>query len=129
LSGCEETVRQFKKGYDEGKRERAARTSGPSFVERLATALHKGAADQNQRNQRMRDALNSSPSPCYNATITHPTPFMGNNEEIFKLSDGTVWEVKFEYNYMHVYRPSILVCPQRGFVVVNGKKLNAQKIN
>jgi hypothetical protein len=37
---------------------------------------------------------------CYESSIVSPTPFMGNNDEIFKLSDGSVWEVKYEYEYL-----------------------------
>lgn len=31
---------------------------------------------------------------CYESSILSPTPFMGNNGEIFKLADGSIWEVK-----------------------------------
>ncbi len=65
---------------------------------------------------------------CYDDTITSPTPFMGNNEEIFKLTDGSVWQVKHEYEYLYEYYPSITACPDRGFIIINGKKLNALKI-
>lgn len=37
---------------------------------------------------------------CYNSSILKPTPFMGNNGEIFQLADGSVWEVKYEYEYL-----------------------------
>ena len=51
---------------------------------------------------------------CFQSSIVSPTPFMGNNEEIFKLSDGSVWEVKYEYEYLYEYYPSVIVCPNRG---------------
>ena len=66
---------------------------------------------------------------CYEDTIMSPTPFMGNNEEIFKLSDGSIWEVKYEYEYLYEYYPSITACPEQGFIIVDGKKLNAMKIS
>ena len=59
---------------------------------------------------------------CYNATIQKPVPFMGNNDEFFVLSDGSVWQVKYEYEYMYEYYPSVVACPNRGYVIVNGKK-------
>jgi hypothetical protein len=34
---------------------------------------------------------------CYESVIVKPVPFMGNNDEIFKLSDGTIWEILYEY--------------------------------
>ena len=49
---------------------------------------------------------------------------MGNNEEIFKLSDGSVWEVQYEYEYMYEYYPSVIVCPSRGKLIINEKSLN-----
>ena len=33
---------------------------------------------------------------CYEATIMKPSPFMGNNGEVFTLDDGTYWEVGVE---------------------------------
>ena len=38
---------------------------------------------------------------CFESSIISPTPFMGNNGELFKLSDGSVWEVKYEYEYLY----------------------------
>lgn len=66
---------------------------------------------------------------CYEDTIMSPTPFMGNNDEIFKLTDGSIWEVKYEYEYLYEYYPSITACPDQGFIIVDGKKLNAMKIS
>ena len=42
---------------------------------------------------------------CYDSSILKPTPFMGNNGEVFQLSDGSLWEVKYEYEY----RPTKLI--------------------
>lgn len=74
------------------------------------------------------DAFFNKTGSCYKSTIMQPTPFMGNNEEIFTLSDGTVWQVMYEYEYMYEYYPDILICPNKGYAVVNGKKLNVQSI-
>ena len=38
---------------------------------------------------------------CYKNMIQSPSPFMGNHGEIFKLSDGTIWQVQHEYEYMY----------------------------
>jgi len=38
-------------------------------------------------------ALPALAQDCYQSSIVSPTPFMGNNGEIFKLADGSVWEV------------------------------------
>jgi hypothetical protein len=54
---------------------------------------------------------------------------MGNNGEIFKLSDGSVWEVKYEYEYMYEYYPSVLICPSRGKLIVGKKSLNVTQIS
>jgi len=66
---------------------------------------------------------------CYEDTIMSPTPFMGNDGEIFKLSNGTIWEVNYEYEYMYEYYPSVTVCPDQGFIIVSGTKLNVSQIS
>lgn len=54
---------------------------------------------------------------------------MGNNGEIFKLSDGSLWEIKYEYEYLYEYQPSVLICPSRGKLIIKGKNLNVQRIS
>jgi hypothetical protein len=54
---------------------------------------------------------------------------MGNDGEIFKLVDGSVWEVKYEYEYMYEYYPSVIVCPDRGKLVIGDKKLNVELLS
>ena len=66
---------------------------------------------------------------CFESSIVSPTPFMGNNEEIFKLSDGSVWEVKYEYEYLYEYYPSVIVCPSRGKLIINEKSLNVELLS
>lgn len=51
---------------------------------------------------------------CYESSIVRPSPFMGNNEEVFKLANGTLWEVKYEYRYLYAYFPNVTICPDRG---------------
>lgn len=65
-------------------------------------------------------------SSCYESTIRSPTPFMGNNGEIFKLDDGSIWEVMYEYEYLYEYYPSVIACPDLGKIIVDGKKLGAK---
>ena len=38
---------------------------------------------------------------CYDSTIVSPTPFTGIKKDIFKLSDGTIWEVEDGYAFLH----------------------------
>lgn len=65
---------------------------------------------------------------CYEATIVSPSPFMGNNGEIFKLSDGSIWEVKYEYEYLYEYLPAAIICPKSGKLAVKGKTLNVERV-
>jgi len=53
---------------------------------------------------------------------------MGNNGEIFKLSDGSLWEVKYEYEYLYEYYPNVVICPSRGKLAIKGKVLNVERI-
>jgi hypothetical protein len=64
---------------------------------------------------------------CYQSTIKTPTPFMGNNDEIFVLADDSVWQVKYEYLYE--YYPVVTVCPDRGKLIVAGKELSIASIS
>jgi len=66
---------------------------------------------------------------CYESSIQSPAPFMGNNEEIFKLSDGSVWEVKYEYEYLYEYYPSVIVCPSRGKLILGEKSLDVELLS
>jgi len=65
---------------------------------------------------------------CYESSIIGPSPFMGNNGEIFKLADGSLWEVKYEYEYLYEYNPSVVICPSRGKLIVGGKSLNVELV-
>lgn len=65
---------------------------------------------------------------CYESAIVSPAPFMGNNGEMFKLSDGSIWEVKNEYQYMYAYYPMVIVCPSKGKIAIKGKTLNVQRV-
>jgi hypothetical protein len=71
----------------------------------------------------------ASAKDCYDSSILTPNPFMGNAGEIFKLADGTIWEVKDEYENLSAYYPTnVIICPSRGKLVVYGKKLNVKKV-
>ena len=65
---------------------------------------------------------------CYDASIVKPCSFMGNNGEIFKLDIGSLWEVKFEYEYMYEYYPEAIICPSKGTLVIDGKSLNVEHV-
>lgn len=65
---------------------------------------------------------------CYEASIVKPSPFMGNDGEIFKLDDGTLWEVKYEYEYLYEYYPEVIICPSKGKLVIEGKSLDVEYV-
>ena len=73
--------------------------------------------------------VSSSAYACYESSIMSPQPFMGNDGEIFKLADGSVWEVNYEYEYLYEYYPNITACPEKYFIILNGKKLNATPLS
>lgn len=66
---------------------------------------------------------------CYQSSILSPSPFMGNNDEIFKLADGSVWQVKYEHEYLYEYYPSVIICPSRGKLIIGKKSLNVQLVS
>jgi hypothetical protein len=71
----------------------------------------------------------SSAQPCSRATIMSPTPFMGNDGEIFRLDDGTIWQIKFAQQYFYAYYPNVLICPARDRLVVKGKTLRVELLS
>jgi hypothetical protein len=56
-------------------------------------------------------------------------PFMGNNDEIFQLSDGSMWEVKYSYEYMYAYSPQVVICPSSAKLIVDGKKISVHRLS
>ncbi len=66
---------------------------------------------------------------CYQSSILSPSPFMGNNDEVLKLADGTLWEVKYEYSYLYAYYPSVTICPGQGKLIVGNKSLRVQLVS
>jgi hypothetical protein len=65
---------------------------------------------------------------CYRSSIVSPTPFMGNNGEVFRLDDGSLWEIKYEYEYLYEYTPDVVICPDRGTLLIKGKSLDVAAI-
>ena len=61
---------------------------------------------------------------CFESSITSPTPFMGNNSEVFRLANGIIGEVVAEYEYMYEYYPSVTICPSNSMMIVSGERLN-----
>ena len=66
---------------------------------------------------------------CYESSIMSPNPFMGNNEEIFKLSDGSLWKVMYEYEYLYEYYPDVVICPSKNILIIDGKSLNVMPLS
>jgi len=65
---------------------------------------------------------------CYESSIVSPSPFMGNNEEIFKLADGSIWEVKYEYEYLYEYYPTVVICPNQEILIIGDKSLSVKQV-
>jgi len=66
---------------------------------------------------------------CYETTVQSPSPFMGNNGEIIKIGDGSLWEVKYAYEYLYEYYPEVIICPEKGKLVVKGKSIQVQAVS
>jgi hypothetical protein len=68
-------------------------------------------------------------SQCYQSAIMSPSPFLGNHDEIFKLTDRSIWQVKYEYEYLYEYFPTVIICPSRNLLIVDGKKLTVERLS
>ena len=60
---------------------------------------------------------------CYRTGIVSPSPFMGNHDEIFKTTDGRLWQVKFEYQYLYEYYPTVDICNESK-LILKGKAIS-----
>jgi len=58
-----------------------------------------------------------------------PSPFLGNNDEVFQLDDGSLWRVKYEYEYLYEYFPAVVVCPAQGKLIIKGQDLNVELLS
>jgi hypothetical protein len=65
---------------------------------------------------------------CFETTVSKPSPLMGNNGEVVVLSNGSIWEILYEYEYLYEYFPTVVACPASGKLIVKGKSLNARMI-
>jgi len=65
---------------------------------------------------------------CYDSVVRTPSPFMGNSGEIFQLADGSVWEVKYRYEYLYEYYPSVVICPSRGMLFIDRKTIDVELV-
>ena len=54
---------------------------------------------------------------------------MGNNGEIIKLGDGSLWEVKYAYEYLYEYYPSVIICPTKGKLMIKDKSIDVQAVS
>lgn len=71
----------------------------------------------------------SAYSDCLKDSIITPTPFMGNSDEIFKLLSGSVWQVKYEYEYLYAYYPNVVICPSENKLIIHGMVLNVVSVS
>jgi hypothetical protein len=65
---------------------------------------------------------------CFESSIQKPAPFMGNHGEVFRLADGSLWEVEYEYEYLYEYYPEVVMCPGVGKLLIKGKRLSVQQL-
>jgi hypothetical protein len=47
-----------------------------------------------------------------------------------RISDGSVWKVRYEYEHLYAYNPEVMICPSEGILILldEGKKLNVERI-
>jgi hypothetical protein len=61
---------------------------------------------------------------CYESSIQSPTPFMGNHGEVIRLSDGGIWQVNYSYEYLYKYYPNVIMCPEKGKLIIKDKLID-----
>lgn len=66
---------------------------------------------------------------CKEMTIVKPTPFLGNRDEIFQLSDRSVWEVTDGYRYLHEFQPDVVICPRNEQMILDNEVVSVRRVN
>ena len=65
---------------------------------------------------------------CSRSWIQSPRPFMGMSGDIFKLSDGSMYEVGIgEFNYLYSYYPDVIICDSNS-LHVDGEKISVSRV-
>lgn len=68
--------------------------------------------------------VNVSAQSCYQTAVTNPTPFMGNDGEVFVTSEGSMFKVSGSFEYLYAYFPTVAICPGQGVMMVEGHSVN-----
>lgn len=66
---------------------------------------------------------------CYEDFIRTPSPFMGNNGEVFQLGDGSIWQVEYAYEYLYEYYPSIIICPSINKLIIGDVQIDVRSLS
>lgn len=103
--------------------------SGPTIQEQQQREIESENKPQDVSSMPMPDTSRiAAVQNCYQSSVVSPSPFMGNNGEIFKLADGSLWEVKYAYEYLYEYSPSVVICPSTGKLAIKGKTLDVEQV-
>ena len=54
---------------------------------------------------------------------------MGNHGEVLRLSDGSLWQVQYEYLYLYEYSAEAIVCPGQALLIIAGKRIPAAALH
>ncbi len=64
----------------------------------------------------------------YQSSIVTSSPFLGRHGEIFRLADGSFWEIQQEYAHLYQYRPQVVICPASEKLLINGESLAVRRL-
>lgn len=71
----------------------------------------------------------ASAQSCFKTMISSPSPFMGQDGEVFKTTEGEIFKVIGAYEYLYAYYPQVVICPSRGRLVVGDKTMSVMALN
>lgn len=58
---------------------------------------------------------------CFRTSVMAPSPFMGNDGEVFRTSEGALYQVVASYEYLYAYYPEVTICPDRRRMMVEDR--------
>lgn len=65
-------------------------------------------------------SANVAAEACFTTSVMAPSPLMGNHGEIFRTTEGEIFEVIGSYEYLYAYYPAVTICPHSGKMMVEG---------
>jgi len=45
------------------------------------------------------------------------------------MADGSIWQVKYAYEYLYAYNPAVIICPDKNRLIIDGKQIEVTLVS